>query len=425
MNGRETSIKNPAKKRLAQLVDALLGGLVRTGRLLGMNRPRRGGLAPERIARILVVRLDHIGDVIMTTPVLRLLKERYPEGMVTCLVASWGKAVVENNPYLDELLIYDAPWWKKSRPEGGAAGLVNQGRELLGLLAGLRRRRFDLLVDPRGDLRHLFFFGYLGGIGHILSYDRTGGRYLLAADTVFEEGRHEIDKAVHLLAPLGVATKGARPRVEIYPAALQEEWAEQFLRHGDLLGRPLFIFAPGARKNLKRWPERNFAELADWLLRRCPEGVIVLAGAPWDREVAAAVVRHSRRQEGIIDITGQPDIASLFALMKRSRLIVANDGPIAHLSSALDVPAVALFGPVRMERFRPPGEWIVSLQKPFPCSPCLLEDDHCLLRDVSGVPGACMEAVTVAEVEREIEELWGRYGSPGAAHGGAVPAGSS
>ncbi|HNU36387.1 MAG TPA: hypothetical protein PKJ15_07295, partial [Methanomassiliicoccales archaeon] len=105
MNGRETSIKNPAKKRLAQVADALLGWLVRTGRLLGMNRPRRGGLAPERIARILVVRLDHIGDVIMTTPVFRLLKERYPEGRLTCLVASWGKAVVENNPYLDELLI--------------------------------------------------------------------------------------------------------------------------------------------------------------------------------------------------------------------------------------------------------------------------------------------------------------------------------
>ena len=131
MNGRETSIKNPAKKRLAQLVDALLGGLVRTGRLLGMNRPRRGGLAPERIARILVVRLDHIGDVIMTTPVLRLLKERYPEGMVTCLVASWGKAVVENNPYLDELLIYDAPWWKKSRPEGGRRGLLTRGENSL------------------------------------------------------------------------------------------------------------------------------------------------------------------------------------------------------------------------------------------------------------------------------------------------------
>lgn len=72
--------------------------------------------------------------------------------------------------------------------------------------------------------------------------------------------------------------------------------------------------------------------------------------------------------------------------MKRSRLIVANDGPIAYLSSALAVPIVALFGPIRMDRFQPRGERIVSLQKPFPRSPCLLEDDRRLIRE--GYPGA-------------------------------------
>jgi len=400
----KTVIKHPIKKRQALLVDVLMRGAVFICRMLGMRYPRRSGLAPDRINRILVVRLDHIGDVIMTTPVFRLLKERYPEGRITCLVASWGKTVVANNPCLDEILVYDAPWWTKSRPEGEKAGFVAQGRELLRLLAGLRRRRFDLLLDPRGDLRHLLFFGLLGRVKYILSYHRTGGRYLLAADAEFAEGRHEIDKAVHLLAPLGITGEKARPRVEIYPGAAQEAWVEQFLQRGNLSGRSLFIFAPGARKVLKRWPEQRFAELADWLLSRHPGGVVVLAGAAWDREVAATVVKHARHPEGIVDITGQSDILSLFALMKRSRLIVANDGPIAHMSSALDIPAVALFGPVQMERFQPRGERIASLQKPFPCSPCLLEDDRCLFREVTGVPGACMEAITVAEVARTIEE---------------------
>jgi heptosyltransferase-2 len=93
--------------------------------------------------------------------------------------------------------------------------------------------------------------------------------------------------------------------------------------------------------------------------------------------------------------------------MKRSRLIVANDGPIAHMASALDIPLVVLFGPVEMERFRPRGERSVAIQHPFPCSPCLLEDDRCSVRKSVAVPGACMEAITVTEVQSHIEALWG------------------
>ncbi|MBP8979627.1 MAG: glycosyltransferase family 9 protein [Syntrophobacterales bacterium] len=400
-------IRDPVKKRLAHFVDRLLGGWVWIRRFLGVKYPRCDSHVAENIERILVVRLDHIGDVIMTTPVFRLLKERYPAGRITCLVGSWGKAVVENNPHIDEILIYDAPWWTKSRPEGKRSGFTVRGRELLRLLAELRRRRFDLLLDPRGDLRHLFLFGYLGQAKYILSYDRTGGRYLLAAATAFVEASHEIDKAVRLLGHLGIAVTKVSPRVEIYPDTLQEAWAESFLRERKLQGRPLFIFAPGARKHLKRWPEKNFAALADWLLTCRPPGVVVLAGASWDREVAARIREQSRCAEGIIDITGRPDILSLYALMKRSRLIVANDGPIAHMASALDIPLVVLFGPVEMERFRPRGERSVAIQHPFPCSPCLLEDDRCSVRKSVAVPGACMEAITVTEVQSHIEALWG------------------
>ncbi|HOF05247.1 MAG TPA: glycosyltransferase family 9 protein [Syntrophales bacterium] len=399
-------IKNPVKKRLARCIDGLLAGLVSAGRFLGAQYPRCDGLAPEHIENILVVRLDHIGDVIMTTPIFRLLKERYPRGRITCLVGSWGRAVVENNPHLDEILTYDAPWWTKSRPEGNRSGLIAQGRELVHLLADLRRRRFDLLIDPRGDLRHLFLFGYLGRPRYVLSYDRTGGRYLLAAATTFAEASHEIDKGVRLLEHLGIETVKTPPRVEIYPDAARETGVEAFLRERKIQGRPLFIFAPGARKHLKRWPEKNFAALADWLLTRCPQGVVVLAGASWDREVAARITAHSRCPEGIVDIAGRPDIVSLFALMRRSRLIVANDGPIAHMSSALDIPTVVLFGPVQMERFLPRGERSVAIKQPFPCSPCLLEDDRCSVLQAVAVPGACMEAITVAEVQRHIEKLW-------------------
>ena len=161
-------IANRKKAFVAFIVDGILRIVTLPIRLM----MRRSGLPKENI-NILVARLDHIGDVILSTPIYHSLKERYPGSRLTVLCASWSRAVLEHNPYLDEIVTIDCPWWGRIRSDSHRRSnfIVSYFRTF----KHIKSRKFNVFIDLRGDLRQIFLFGWCTAIPIRISQARSGG----------------------------------------------------------------------------------------------------------------------------------------------------------------------------------------------------------------------------------------------------------
>src|SRR3989338_9593826 len=134
---------------------------------------------------ILLIRMDHLGDVLPCTAVPKIIKENFPNARVFFLTSSWAAPLLLNNPFVDDVMVFDAPWFAKSR--------YAKDRQALGLsklISELRKRSIDIALGPRGDLRENMIF-WFDGIKHRVGYGITGGGFLLTQEAPYEKGAHE------------------------------------------------------------------------------------------------------------------------------------------------------------------------------------------------------------------------------------------
>jgi len=146
----------------------------------------------------LIVRLDHIGDIILSTPIYHSIKERFPKAKITVLCGSWAVDLLSNNPYVDSLIVLDCPWWTSIRSDVRSKGGFLS--HLYKTVKFIYASQFNVFVDLRGDIRHIFLFGWLPGIPVRISYTRSGGAFLLTTPFHYEEERHEIERSYHLFS---------------------------------------------------------------------------------------------------------------------------------------------------------------------------------------------------------------------------------
>lgn len=393
-------IENPIKRRLAAVVDPLVFIFYKAFCLLGKGYPLKKGLQSAEINKILVIRLDHIGDVILTSPVFKALRNRYPHAEIVAMVGSWSVQVLENNKRdINRLMVYDAPWWKSVRPGEKKQALSNIAAFFRMILL-IRKEKFDLAIEPRGDFRQIFFFGYLADVKYALSFDRSGGAYLLSENVPFEEGSHELDKSAMLLQRLGIADieRSCSPEV----TKEDKGFSESFIKERSLENKKIVVIAPGARVRLKTWPESRFIELTKWLLGNYRDTVVLFLGSKGEEKFSELLKFTLTAEVRAIDLIGKTSITQTYALLNKSSLIISHDGPVSHMASSLEVPAIVLFGPTSQGRFKPYGNHIIALQKKYDCSPCLLK--NCRVNKDSRA-SLCMEAISIGEVKDVIKEV--------------------
>ncbi len=369
-------------------------------RCLGKKFPLKHGLNNTKFKKILIVRLDHIGDVMITTPIIKALKQKYKQAQIDLLVGSWAKRVVEENPYVDTIYIYDAPWWANIRPgekRENAFSLSHICR-LYGILSVIRKQRYDLMIEPRGDFRHMLLFGYFANVRYTLSFDRSGGRYLLSEAVAFNENQNEMGKNSALLSVLGICDVDRK--VDIYVSKEAEEGAKSILERNGILGKKIVIFSAGSRKDLKRWPIDRFLTLARWIVETYLDTVVIFVGSDADRFLSIEIKKVANLGK-VYDFIGMTDIKETMVLLRMATLIIANDGPISHMASSVKTPAIILFGPTQAERFRPYGEHIYVVQKMYDCCPCLLV--YCKHTESKSV-SACMQAIEVDDICNMIKD---------------------
>jgi len=297
-------------------------------------------ISPEwqEIRRILCVRLDTLGDVLMTTPAIRALKESLPESQVTLLTSPPGAEPAPFIPEIDDVLVYEAPWLKASpaRPDGQFD---------LGMLARLRGR-FDaaviFTVYSQSPLPAALFC-YLADIPLRLAHCRENPYQLLThwIKEIEPEQmtRHEVRRQLDLVATTGCTTQAERLSFRV-PDETRQCLDGKLLSAGLDPSRPWIAIHPGVRAPSRQYPPERYAEVARRLAAEDGHQ-IVFTGSPGEVEL----VERIRGWMGApsISLAGQLSLVELGALLERAPLLLANNTGPVHLAAALATPVVVLY----------------------------------------------------------------------------------
>ena len=275
---------------------------------------------------MLFVRLDALGDLVLTTPCFDALKRRYPNADLHVVVQPATASLIEHDPRVDRVHALAAPWHGRWR-----AGAVT---ETLKLLRRLRAERYDYVITLRRDLDDALFANLCGG-RETLGFSSRRTRPFLSRSVRLHPGRHVVDNHLNLMTLLGCKAEGLQPSIRCSSGD----------PHGihDLLGsaNTPIAFAPFASSDAKTLDAAQTAALIDALATQA-RAPIVLIGGPADRERADETL--SRVSSAVVDLVGRTSVPELCDVLRRCRLLVCVDSAPMHLAGALGTPVVALFG---------------------------------------------------------------------------------
>jgi len=340
--------------------------------------------------RLLVTRTDRLGDVVLSTPVLKSLRVAFPEARITACVSAETREIVEGNPYLDEVIVYDKHGRDKS-----FWGTI---RFALGLVP----KRFDAVIHLHPTHR-VHWVSFLAGIPVRIGYRRKSGWLLThaLADRKHEGLKHEAEYNFDLLRFLGIQ---APPKLELcFP--LKKEADDSFHELCAFRGfspqrEPYAVIHPSASCVSKRWMPERFAAVADRLAAEHGVRIVLVAGE--DGAAHADEVARAMRQP-VLNFAGQLSVAELAALLGRCRCLLSNDSGPVHLAAAVGTPVVDLFGRnqagLSPQRWGPLGDGHVILHKEVGCVTCLAHN--------CDIGFLCLTSLSVEEVYRAVVTVLG------------------
>ncbi len=310
-------------------------------------------LPPPR--RALIIQTAFPGDVMLTLPLLQKLKALFPSASIDFLAIPTSKNLLETNPDIDQLLIYDK--------HGTQKGIGH----LLHFIKLIRRNRYDLAVVPHRSLRSAML-ARAGGIPYRIGFNRSAGRYLFTHIITYRRDVHEINRNLYLLSPFGVnGSEKIFPK--LYFSDEDQSVVQYWFHTSGLQDNDEFIaLAPGSVWATKRWLPEYFAQLANRLAEAGYE--IVLVGGEDDRAVAEKVMKAA--SVPLRNAVGRLTFRQSAMLIGNARLIISNDSAPMHLAVAVGTPVVAIFGPtVPAFGFYPYGKHDRVIEIPdLSCRPC-------------------------------------------------------
>lgn len=380
----------------AQKTRLLRSGAPLVRALSWLSRTNRARLhKPPR--RILVVRLDAIGDVLLSEPALRALRAAWPAAQIDVLVGRGPSAILNGHPDVRRVWTYDAPWqlaWRGQRVDRRAAI-----RESLGLARRLRRQRYDLALELRGDVRDAAVAA-LAAPRWLVGLNRRGADLLLDQPVATPPDTHSVESALRVVAAASHARPTGLVRPQLYLSAPEQARAALLVAH---LPRPRLALHVGAGFAHKRLPIATWAAALRELATVEHGCHLVLVGGSEDRPLVDRLLASLRADAAsplsVTDLVGRLSVRETAAALAHCDLFLGTDSAPMHLAAAVGTPVVAVFGPSWPSVFHP---WDVPyrlVENPQPCRGCDLV--HC----VQGRP-VCVEGIRPEQVVAAAQALW-------------------
>lgn len=348
-----------------------------------------------RLHRILIIRIDDVGDFVLTTPFLRAMRRRFPAAHLSLVVNSRVMALAGGCPYVDEIIPFEyvrvPPPWDQLR------SFVRARRFVLRKLAD---KGFQLAVIPRADIDNAcaLAMAYYARVPLRVGYSadalpqkkikNLGYDRFLSHSIGSLSGSHEVEWTLHVASLLGA--DDADSRLELWPSAAARARAQTVLSGFRQAGSPLVAIAPGANLDRRRWPVESFAALADLLVR--DEAQVTIIGGPEDAPLAAHLASIVQgRERSIRNLAGMLKWDETAALLSTCSLFIGNDSGPLHVAAAMGIPCVEISchplggDPLAANspaRFAPWGVPAVVLRPKVAISPCsaacVMPYAHCI-----------------------------------------------
>ena len=352
----------------------------------------------ENINRILVISLHRIGDVLFTTPAIRALKEGFPKAKLTVWVKSRGRAVLENNPHVNEILIFDNISVARGFEDINHFDIKSR----LKFVSELRTRKFDLVVDLVGTFGSNIY-SFLSGATLRFGFDKHGFGFLLTKSTSLVRGRHLKQNYLDVIRTIGINPKNNN--LEMKLSLSEKEFAEKFMIDHNLSSKDFLVgIHPGAGWATKRWPPANFGQLTNLLVKEA-DAKILLFGNKEERKLVKEMLRQMKTKP--IIMVGKLNLREMAAIISKCHLFLGNDTGPTYMAEALRVPVGVFFGPTNPVYSAPLGTKCVIIRKMVECSPVNLHQ-YCF--DKPGVPcrlgtHECMNSISPREAFQTLKSI--------------------
>jgi lipopolysaccharide heptosyltransferase II len=313
-----------------------------------MNKPKR----------ILIVRTDRLGDLILSTPIIRNLRLYYPDSHIAFMCRPYTRQVLEGNPYLDEVIVYDKYESQRSFFSSLRFGL------------GLRIKKFDLaLILHPTNRSHLVTF--LAGIHKRVGWDKKL-KFLLTDKLKHNKDqgkKHELEYNLDFLRYLGIPIE----EKEIYFPLKEKEnkRVDKILEKNNIDRKDkIVVVHPSASCPSKRWPQDRFIELIKMIAEAQKTKTIVITSAD-QKKFGEKIIKEIEA----IDLRGILTISETASLLSKAALLISCDSGPVHIAAALRVPVISIFGRKQAglspQRWAPTGENSYFLHKDVGCKTCL------------------------------------------------------
>ena len=274
--------------------------------------------------RILIIHTAFIGDIVLSTPLIKKLRDTYPKAEITYLTTPVGASILRNNPHLNHIIEYD-----KRGEHKGIKGFWAIAKKL-------KMEAYNLVITPHRYLRSTFLT-FLTGAPIRRGYDSAAASFLYNERVHYDKSKHEVEKLLSFVPK----DEGKRYEIEIFPTELEVEKVDKLL---EKRREKVVVVAPGSKWFTKKWPLEYFNRVIKELEKREDTTVVVVGGKE-------EMFFNMPLANTTIDLRGKTTLLELAEVIRRADIVLTNDSSPIHIASAFpNVRILALFGPT-VEKF--------------------------------------------------------------------------
>jgi len=341
---------------------------------------------PKPVRKILVIRLDHIGDLVLSTPFIKKIRSIYPAAEIDLLCDSKYAELMKNEKEIDRVLTLEGHWLDRKNKASF--------KSIIDCVKKIKEGQYDLGFDLRGDIRSIFYFLLIPGVKFRVAYGVRGGGFMLNHNPVYPAHIHQAEKNTHLISTLFY-----REEKLLFPELTvgveeQKKMENRLIEMGKDPNKKIVIAHLGAGYASKQWPIERFVKVLEAIVDS-GNFQVCLVGTKNELELTEDFLTRPN----IYNFIGKTTPLELLGLTSLGDIFIGNDSGPAHLSSALNIPTLTIFsGTNRHQEWRPLGKQTKIIYKDVECSPC--EEQVCPLKHHH-----CMEWITEEEVLETFMDL--------------------
>ncbi len=334
------------------------------------------------VNKILIYKLDHLGDLLISTPVIKSIRNKFPNAVIKIVAGEWSINVFKGNPYIDEIIYYNSQYFSREPYLPHNFGDLKKK---------IKTWNPDLIISLRDDwdtcISNLFTKASVCDIGRTQIIAKLQRK----ANDKFDHITLRQSKTVSRIGITNIQS-------DKYDFFISDDEVIESRKiiESNLIKDNFVVVHNGASNLLKEWEVERFAEIAKFIYKNY-NYQIVLIGSPNEIEITNKLY-DLLKDIDCINLSGRMNFRITAAFLKNARLYIGCDGGIMHLAAALGVKTIGLFGPGSIDLFKPLTKNSIGISKNYSCSPCYQQT--CIRPNDS-----CMDAIKVIDVLLQIKNI--------------------